>query len=124
MKNNSFCSALFYNQERRVQLRFKCQASIHYQNNISSEVWNDTALQSKKCYMGPYSPSEILDDWHPNIPLEYLKMDPDKKHSEKGYDNFVHVELEIVELDILELHHDGHIRFTTKNGKDLYYIAP
>ena len=124
LKNNSFCSALFYNQERRVQLRFKCQASIHYQNNISSEVWNDTALQSKKCYMGPYSPSEILDDWHPNIPLEYIKKDPEKEHSEEGYINFVHIELKVNELDILELHHDGHIRFRVNDKGNISYLSP
>ena len=124
LKANKYCSALFYNQERRVQLRFKCEALLHYQNNISAKVWSNTALQSRKCYMGPYHPSEALDEWHPNIPLEYLKTDPEREHSEQGYANFVHIELKIVELDVLELHHDGHIRFITKNGKDLHYIAP
>ena len=72
------------------------------QNNISAKVWSNTALQSRKCYMGPYNPSEALDEWHPNIPLEYLKTDPEREHSEQGYANFVHIELKIVELDVLE----------------------
>ena len=121
---NHFCSTLFYDQQRRVQLRFKCQAVIHHQNDLSNNIWQNTALQSRKCYMGPYSPSKSLDEWHPNIPLEYLKKDPNREHSNKGYINFSHIELKIIESDILQLHHDGHIRFKTKNGKDLYYISP
>jgi len=124
LKANKYCSALFYNQERRIQLRFKCEAFLHYQNDMSAKIWDNTALQSRKCYMGPYSPSKPLDEWHPNIPLEYLKKDPSEEHSKDGYINFIHIELKVSEIDVLELHHDGHIRFTTKNGKDLYYIAP
>ena len=73
--------------------------------------------------MGPYSPSKPLDKWHPNIPLEYLKTDPDKEHSQYGYVNFVHIELKVFELDILELHHDGHIRFKGTNIDDLQYTS-
>ena len=74
--------------------------------------------------MGPYSPSKSLDEWHPNIPLEYLKKDPEENHSRKGYINFVHIELKVIESDLLELHHDRHIRFKTQNGIDFYYLSP
>ena len=120
LKDNNFCSALFYNQERRIQLRFKCHSKLHYDNKISSKVWGNTPLQSRKCYMGPYSPSQELEKWHPNIPLEYLKTDPDKEISKEGYVNFVHIELKIIDIEILELHHDGHIRFKIKDGKTNY----
>ena len=124
LKNHPSCSALFYDQKRKVQLRFKCHAALHYDNDISKETWSNTPLQSRKCYMGPFSPSKPLDEWHPNIPLEYLKTDPDKEHSKKGYVNFTHVELSIVESDVLQLHHDGHVRFKVKNGNDFFHVAP
>ena len=120
--NNDLCSTLFYDQKRKVQLRFKCKAVIHYDNDMSKKAWKSTTLQSRKCYMAPYSPSELLDDWHPNIPLEYLKKDPDEKHSQEGYANFAHIELIVLEADVLELHHDGHVRFKVK-GDDLFYIS-
>ncbi len=122
--DNHFCSALFYDRKRRIQLRFKCQAILHYQNKISMRIWSSTALQSRKCYMGPHPPSKALDEWHPNIPLEYLKTDPAKEHSEEGYINFIHIELKIIESDLLQLHHDGHIRFKVKNGENLFYVSP
>ncbi len=124
LTKNHFCSALFYDRKRKIQLRFKCQAVLHYQNNISRKIWSNTVLQSRKCYMGPHSPSKSLDEWHPNIPLEYLKTDPDKEHSKEGYINFAHVELKIMESDLLQLHHDGHIRFKVKNGNKLFFVSP
>ena len=122
--NHQYCSALFYDVNRRVQVRFKCKATVHYQNDVSNKVWVKTALQSRKCYMGPFAPSQKLDDWHPNIPKEYLKTDPEKKHSEEGYINFSHIELEVLESDILHLHHDGHIRFKVDNENNLFYVSP
>lgn len=124
LRNNNHCSALFYDKSRKVQLRFKCQALLHYQNNIAKGIWDSTALQSRKCYMGPHPPSKPLDEWHPNIPLEYTKTDPDEEHSKEGYINFIHVELEIIQADLLQLHHDGHRRFKVTNENKLFFVSP
>ena len=120
---NKNCTALFYAQDRRVQLRLRCTAAIHYQNKLSQDVWSRTALQSRKCYMGPFPPSDTLKEWHPNIPEEYLKTDPDKERSEDGYINFAHIELCVAETDILQLHHDGHIRFLVKDDS-FSFLSP
>ncbi len=124
LEKSNNCTALFYDVHRRVQSRFKCQAIIHYQNNRSQKIWEATALQSRKCYMGPFAPSEKLDKWHPNIPSEYLKSDPEREHSENGYINFSHIELKVLESDILYLHHDGHIRFQVNNQTNIFYVSP
>tara|TARA_Y100000996_G_scaffold414360_1_gene405004 strand:- start:1206 stop:1799 length:594 start_codon:yes stop_codon:yes gene_type:complete len=121
--NNPNCTALFYDNNRKMQLRFKCKSTIHYNNKISKKVWNKTALQSRKCYMGNYKPSTIIESWSPNIPKKYLKIDPEKKDSELGYKNFTVVELSIIISDILELHHDGHIRFCIDSNEFLF-VSP
>ena len=64
------CSALFYDVSRRVQLRFKVEARVHYKNEIVESVWRKTPLQSRKCYMGNFKPSESINSWDPNIPLK------------------------------------------------------
>ena len=56
--------------------------------------------------------------------IEYLKKDPQKKDSESGYDNFTVVKIIINNLDILELHHDGHIRFNVDSDKNFTFVAP
>ena len=120
---NTNCTALFYDNIRKMQLRFKCEAVIHYRNKLSKLKWDQTLLQSRKCYMGDYTPSEMTDDWEPNIPNEYSKKDPDRDVSEIGYNNFVVMELLAHSVDILELHHDGHIRFKVEDNK-FFFIAP
>ena len=124
LRDSHNCTALFYNKDRRVQVRCKCIAKIHHNNALSKKVWDNTALQSRKCYMGEFPPSQELQSWNPNIPKEYLKTDPEKKDSEKGYINFTHIELEIMEIDVLQLHHDGHIRFKVDNSNKYSYLAP
>ena len=122
--SDSACSALFYDVKRRIQIRLKCNSVINYQNDISQQIWSKTPLQSRKCYMGPFAPSQPLNEWHPNIPTEYLKKNPNKEHSEDGFINFAHIELEVIESDILQLHHDGHIRFKVDNKETFFYVSP
>ena len=124
IQSNPFCSALFYDANRKVQLRLKCESVIHYLDDIAFSRWQKTALQSRKCYMGPFSPGSKIDKWHPNFPLDLKKKNPTKESSEAGYKNFSSIELKINELDILELHHDGHIRFQCSKEKNLFYVSP
>ena len=123
LENNKVCSALFYDQNRRIQMRMKCSINMHYNNDVTQRVWNNTALQSRKCYMGPYNPSSILKKWHPNVPLQYIDKDPTEKDSEQGYKNFMHVQLNIIEVDILELHYDGHIRFQVLDNNEINFLS-
>jgi len=121
---SSNCSVLFYDNKRRKQLRFLCTAKIHHQNQTSRNIWDKTPLQSRKCYMGKFSPSSIVENYEPNIPKKYLKSDPSIEDSKQGYDNFSSVELQIYNSDILELHHDGHIRFNIDAKNNYKFIAP
>jgi len=124
LKKIDSCSALFYDNKRRIQLRLKCKSKIYYNNELTKETWDNTPLQSRKCYMAPYAPSSELEKWIPNLPKEYLECDPDKKHSFEGYKNFSVVELEVQSFEIIELHYDGHIRFKlNKDLKDLTFIS-
>ena len=120
---NVNCTALFYDNIRKMQLRFKCETVLHHKDKLSKMRWDGTPLQSRKCYMGDYTPSEITINWEPNIPVEYSKKDPSRDASEAGYDNFVVIKLIVHSVDILELHHDGHIRFKVEDNK-FFFIAP
>ena len=111
LKINNHCSILFYDLKRKMQLRLQCKAFIFNKDDISEEIWYKTPLQSRKCYMAPYPPSKKIENWEPNLPKKYLKKDPTRKDSEVGYKNFSYIQLEVINSDILQLHHDGHIRF-------------
>ena len=122
--SNSQCSVLLYDNKRKLQIRLECEAIINYNNTISKKIWTRTPMQSRKCYMGKYSPSQPLEEWNPNIPLKYLKKDPERLDSESSYNNFTVIKLIINTLDILELHHDGHIRFNLDSSGKINFIAP
>ena len=116
------CSVLFYDLNRKIQLRLQCKASIYYKDTLSRKIWDKTPLQSRKCYMAPYPPSQKLENWIPNLPKKYLKKDPTREDSELGYKNFSYIQLEVINSDILQLHHDGHIRFSV-NKKTFSFIS-
>ena len=44
--------------------------------------------------------------------------------SEQGYKNFSHIELTMIELDILQLHYNGHIRFKVNSQDQINFISP
>ena len=123
LKNNK-CSILFYDNKRKIQIRANCKSLINYKNKISKINWDKTPLQSRKCYMGKFKPSQQLNEWHPNFPIKYLKCDPDRKDSNSGYENFTIVKLAVQTIDLLELHHDGHIRFSINSDGKINFIAP
>ena len=124
LKEQNQCTVLFYHQKRRIQMRLKCAIKIHYKNKLTKKIWDNTPLQSRKCYMGEYKPSSTLKSWHPNVPIKYIDRDPSKKDSSLGYENFTHVALEVINTDILELHYDGHIRFRVNNKNKITFLAP
>ena len=43
---------------------------------------------------------------------------------ERIYDNFTVIKVIINSLDILELHHDGHIRFNVNSAGEFTFVAP
>ena len=123
--SNPKVSALFYDKDRRVQLRFLGTAIVNHENEFAKKVWNNVSLQSRKCYMGPFEPGSKLNEWIPNLPKKYLKSDPEREDSQFGFSNFCSIEISIMSLEVLELHYDGHIRFMVdyNSNKEMYFIA-
>ena len=124
LKKQNKCTVLFYHQKRRIQMRLECNINMHYKNKLTEKIWINTPLQSRKCYMGKYSPSSELESWHPNVPTQYIDRDPSEKDSNIGYENFTHIALCVINTDILELHYDGHIRFRVNNKNQITFLAP
>ena len=79
-KNNKF-SALFYSTEKKIQLRFKGEVEIFHKNSITKQRWDSVTPSSKRCYMGPFSPSESLEEYHPNIPDDVKFKNPSEQES-------------------------------------------
>ena len=125
-KNKEF-SALFYSYEEKIQLRFKGAVEIFYKNSTTKQRWDNITPSSKRCYMGPYSPSDILEEYHPNIPDNVQFQDPTDQDSISGYNNFVIIRCHFYEIDFLKLKYSGHQRckFTfDKENINVSWVAP
>ena len=100
----------FYERERKVQLRVVGSTRVHLEDDVADEAWARSSASSRRCYLAPHGPSEEIESWDPNLPVEWMKSVPDLESSEAGRRNFAVVRTTVQEMERLELHHDGHLR--------------
>ena len=51
IKKNPNCSILFYGKQEKIQLRLKAECTVHFNNEITKESWENTGHISRKCYL-------------------------------------------------------------------------
>ena len=123
VKNNSV-SVLFYDEERKIQLRIKGKTYISSETK-RRKTWDEMALESRLCYMGKFSPSSTITKYEPNIPLQKITEISNKEYS-KGYINFISFEIIIDSIDWLYLNSSGHKRIKFElndNNIKSYWLA-
>ena len=120
-------SALFYNPDKKIQLRFSGITKILHKDASTKKRWSGISNSSRRCYLGPFNPSSTIEDDHPNIPDEFRFGDPKIEESEKGFENFVIVQCQFTSIDYLSLKYSGHSRcrfdFIGKNVS-VCWLAP
>ena len=118
----------FYERERKVQLRMVGRTVVHVDDDIADQAWAQSTVSSRRCYMAPHGPSDMLPGWDPNLPEAWMTSVPDLEASESGRINFAVLRTVVQEMERLELHHDGHIRSRWRwDGGDLVescWLAP
>ena len=110
LKKNNNSSLLFYDSEIKIQLRIKTRSKINYQNKITRDAWEITNLSSRKCYLTQVSPSSKSSTPTDGIPAHLKGVDPSQIESEIGYNNFVVIQNQILNIDWLYLSSKGHRR--------------
>ena len=118
LKENEKVSALFYDKPRKVQLRINGIANIEEDIKHNKRVWDSMKPESKLCYMGPYAPSQKVNQFEPNI-LKKSAHDLDKEDEHLGLSRFCRVRIKIKKLDWLKLDYKGHQRLEFKFGKKI-----
>tara|TARA_B100001741_G_C16297685_1_gene479783 strand:- start:29 stop:616 length:588 start_codon:yes stop_codon:yes gene_type:complete len=106
---NKNISALFYDSERKVQLRFNGEANILNNDSERLIIWEQLTRESKICYMGNFKPSTKLEIYQPNIPSKKITEISNDEYL-LGYQNFARIQITISSLDWLLLHSSGHKR--------------
>ena len=116
LEDNKKVSALFYDKSRKVQLRINGIADIEEDIEHNKRIWDSMRPESKLCYMGPYAPSQKINQFEPNT-LKKSAHDLDKKDEHLGLSRFCRIRIKIKKLDWLKLDYKGHQRLEFKFGK-------
>ena len=116
LEENEKVSALFYDKSRKVQLRINGIANIEEDIEHNKRIWDSMRPESKLCYMGPYAPSQKINQFEPNT-LKKSAHDLDKKDEHLGLSRFCRIRIKIKKLDWLKLDYKGHQRLEFKFGK-------
>ena len=116
LEENENVSALFYDKSRKVQLRINGIANIEEDIEHNKKIWDSMRPESKLCYMGPYAPSQKINQFEPNT-LKKSAHDLDKEDEHLGLSRFCRIRITIKKLDWLKLDYKGHQRLEFKFGK-------
>ena len=118
---------VFYDHKLKIQLRVKTISVINNQNTITEELWGETKLFSRKCYLTEKSPSSVTNIPEDGINENLKGKEPTLEESEKGYGNFTVVQNQIQEIDWLYLAASGHRRLKIilkKNIPSFEWLIP
>tara|TARA_A100001011_G_scaffold400489_1_gene515474 strand:+ start:811 stop:1395 length:585 start_codon:yes stop_codon:yes gene_type:complete len=118
LKKNKKVSALFYDKSRKIQLRINGLA--HIEDNIKNDkrIWEAMRPESKICYMGPYAPSQRINQFEPNI-LEKSAHDLNEEDENLGLSQFCRIRIKIKKIDWLKLDYKGHQRLEFQFDKEI-----
>ena len=117
----------FWHPGQREQLRMRGRATLHFEDAVATQLWQNSAPQSLKLYFKSQPPGTKI--MHPQSGLSERAQSSQLSHDdvEAGRQNFAAVQTEIDEIEVLHLRNDGNYRasFKWKNDQvDSAWIIP
>ena len=110
LQQNNNSLLVFYDHKLKIQLRIKTTSTINNQNKVTQEMWDQTKLFSRKCYLTEKAPSSSTNLPEDGIDQSLGGREPTIEESERGYKNFTVVQNQIQQIDWLYLAASGHRR--------------
>ena len=113
IKNNNKISLLGYERKDKLQIRFDTEATILDSDEFLLDIWKSMYPMSRECYRVIESPGSKIKS------LEDIKFEEEDDQGLNGFENFVAVSCDIQSIEVLYLHHAGHLRasYINNNGK-------
>lgn len=107
LKKQSQMSWLFYDAELRIQLRLAANASIHFDDTLANEAWEQARISSRLTYTSSSASGTILET--PElIDLNQKEVAPELMAMAR--ENFCVVETKVSSMDWMFLHYTGNRR--------------
>ncbi len=118
LQHHAGVSLLFYDHMRGVQLQIQGVASLHHNDSIADALWNASAPESLRTYLGPQSPGTVMPRADINLPGHVQGRILERAEIEPGRINFAVIEVHTHRADWLHLSREGNIRarFTYEQG--------
>ena len=108
-KHNSL-SWLFYDPKKKIQIRARGLATLHFDDDLADEQWSRTRRMSRRCYCVWEAPGTVQPSRSSGLPSEYEGGSPTWEQSEQGRENFAVIRCQVDFLDWLYLDARGHSR--------------
>ena len=125
LKSNKNASMLFYDKEKKIQVRLKVKCIVNHSNEITKESWSKTGHMSRKCYLIDNGPGTESPNPTSGLKPELDNFEFTMEQSEEGYKNFTVIKCKIKSIEWLYLAAKGHrrARFEVDNNKE-YWLVP
>lgn len=117
---------LFYDADRRVQLRVDGRAVVRTAGDDVDDAWRTTPLLSRRAYLGD-APADPRADPATGLPHPLTTREPTEAESEQGRERFAIVDVRVEAIDWLSIRFSGHLRarFTRDDdGIDATWLTP
>ena len=126
IKKNPNCSILFYGKQEKIQLRLKTECKVQFNDDVTTESWNNTGHISRKCYLVANRPGTKSDTPTSGLDGKFDNFDYTKEESEAGYKNFCVIRCKIKSIEWLYLAAKGHRRalIDLNDSKNFTWLVP
>ena len=119
--NNNNINLLSYDRADKLQIRINAKAKPINSEEVLLDIWNAMYPMSRECYRVIESPGNEI------ASLNDIEFQREDEEGINGFDNFSAILCDINSIEILYLHHAGHLRanYKNNNGKlDGKWIVP
>ncbi len=110
IQNNPMVSFLFWDSERKIQLRLSGKAAVHTTDELSDRHWQQTSPSNRRSYLAIPAPGSLQPEPTSGLPEGLDTRQPTQEESETGRANFAVITIQIQQLDWLHLDKGGHRR--------------
>lgn len=103
-------SWVFYDASSRVQLRISGETSLHQNDSLADQLWQESDPNSLKLYLGEARPGSISAQPESNLPARFQEHALSREDAETGRIHFCVLQTQIQKIDWMLLRPEGNLR--------------
>lgn len=119
-------AVLAYHGPEQVQLRISGTARVRTQDDVVDDLWNQSTLFARRCYLAQHAPGTPLPGPSSGLPASIEGQQPTAEQIAPARPNFALVWVEVAAIEWLHLANTGHRRavFRAEDGWVGAWLAP